>query len=403
MPRQPVPSPAPPCSRGLGAGLLALALVASACSGDPGTPPTALEVTVDTVAGVERVQSAGEAPRWHLELEARIGGGDDGPQAFGRIRSLAAGPDGSVYVADNLAQEIRVFASDGTHLRTFGGAGQGPGEFRELYALAWLDGDLAAFDPGNGRIAVLSPDGTWKVAIPASPMTGPPSTIRLHPLGDDGFYAPVMAAGATSLLHARYTASGTRDTIGLPRPPQGAQSGLRCQRTDGGITGIVLPDGPTMVFGFPPPGGTMASTWTADYRVAFANAAGDTVRLVTRDLAPVPYSDELWAEATEPYERLMEDYPGSQCEPREPVRPESRAPLRHILFDEGGRMWVEAAAESGFTWEVFGPGGPLLGAAPAPPRAPGVPPVVRGDRLYQVEADALGVQSVAVYRLTPEA
>ena len=77
------------------------------------------------------------------------------------VRSVVADAAGAIYVADVQANEIRVFGADGAHLRTIGRSGDGPGEFNALYALAWIGDTLAAFDPRNGRISFLSPEGDW--------------------------------------------------------------------------------------------------------------------------------------------------------------------------------------------------------------------------------------------------
>lgn len=60
------------------------------------------------------------------------------------------------------------------------------------------------------------------------------------------------------------------------------------------------------------------------------------------------------------------------------------------------------ADENGFAWDIFDADGRLLGAAPAPARAAGIPPYVRNGRLYQVETDDLDVQYVAVYHISPQ-
>ena len=59
-------------------------------------------------------------------------GSFDGPGAdvFGHISSVAVGLDGKIFVLDDLAQEIRVFDANGSHLYSFGRRGEGPGEFR---------------------------------------------------------------------------------------------------------------------------------------------------------------------------------------------------------------------------------------------------------------------------------
>ncbi len=91
-----------------------------------------------------------------------------------------------------------------------------------------------------------------------------------------------------------------------------------------------------------------------------------------------------------------------QCDPAVPLRPRCRAALRHLLFDDAGRLWVEAAVEAGFEWEVFDAQGRLLGSAKAPSRAPRIPPYVRNGYQYQVEVDDMGVEHVGVYHLAEQ-
>jgi hypothetical protein len=268
------------------------------------------------------------------------------------------------------------------------------------YALAWLSGDLAAMDPRNARIAVLSRHGEWRDDIRHFPITGPASLIRLHPLGGEAFYAPVIDMDRQALPFVRFSTTGAKDTIPAPSIPPGERlTGVVCHRPDGGITGISMPESPGIVYAFPPPGGTVAVSWTQQYRIVFFDSHGDTVRVTTRERAAAPYTEELWEAGMRPYRELLENFPGVRCEPTAPERPQYRAALRHILFDETGQMWVEAAVEEGFAWEVFSAEGRLLGLAPAPSRAPAIPPYVRNGHLYQVETDEMDVQYVAVYRV----
>ena len=384
-------------ARRFSAGVIALLV---ACGGGAQPQASAVETAVDSAGGVVRVTNVGTPPAWRAERVLRLGSLEGGPEEFGRVRSLLADADGNVYVADNLAQEIRVFAPDGRHVRTIGRKGGGPGEFGDLYSLAWLGGDLVAMDPRNARIGLLSREGEWLDLIQHFPITGP--MIRLHPLGDDGFYAPIVDAARQGLAFVRFTAGGPHDTIPMPAAPAvQTPAGLQrtaavCRRPDGGIQFISLPEVPTVEYAFPPPGGTIAVSWTGEYRVAFLDPAGDTLRIVTRERPPLPYTDALYEEGMRPYRELRETFPDARCEPGEPERPSHRAALRHILFDETGRMWVEAAAQDGFVWEMFDVEGRLLGAFPAPPRAASVPPYVRAGRLYQVETDEADVQYVAV-------
>ncbi len=54
----------------------------------------------------------------------------DGPEAFifGEVGDVDLSGD-RVYVLDVQAEEVRVFSTTGAHLASFGGPGQGPGEF----------------------------------------------------------------------------------------------------------------------------------------------------------------------------------------------------------------------------------------------------------------------------------
>ena len=55
--------------------------------------------------------------------------------------------DGTIAVPEYISQEIRVFDTTGRHLKTFGGSGEGPGEFQRLSGVYRFLGDsLAAFD-----------------------------------------------------------------------------------------------------------------------------------------------------------------------------------------------------------------------------------------------------------------
>lgn len=380
-------------------GTLLLAVLFGACAGD-GDQASTVSLTVDTIDGVVHVRNSGRAPSWPVEPVLQLGSVTGGPEEFGRIRSLVADPAGNIYVAEASAQEIRVFTSEGRHLRTIGRRGAGPAEFNDLYSLAWLEEKLVAMDPRNARLSILTTTGEWIEQIQHFPITGPASLIRLHPLGTEGFYTPIVSAQRGGLPWVRHTPAGASDTIISPQRPEGIQpSGITCFRSDGGITSITLPQSPRLVYAFPPPGGTVAVSWTESYRIVFVRPGGDTLRIVVREGPALPYPDSLWHEGLRPYTQMMEDFPGTGCEPAAPQRPRNRAALRSIVFDDEGSMWVEAASENGFVWDVFDSEGRLLGTAPAPDRVETIPVYVRGGHLYQVEAGELDVPVVGVYRL----
>lgn len=91
----------------------------------------------------------------------RIGGYDERPAyTFSRITAGAVLSTQEIALVDRLGRDIRVFDLAGNHLRSFGGEGQGPGEFMYLSALQTLAGDrLMAWDRQAKRFSVFTHDG----------------------------------------------------------------------------------------------------------------------------------------------------------------------------------------------------------------------------------------------------
>lgn len=140
-----------------------LTLVATACAQQQSTSFGGVTTRETLPSGIERVTNTlptDPGPAWTLVEELRVGSADgDGPDVFGELRGLAALPDGGFAVLDSQAQEVRVFATDGSHRATYGGEGEGPGEFRGAHGLM-LDpgGRLWVTDPSNSRLSVFDPE-----------------------------------------------------------------------------------------------------------------------------------------------------------------------------------------------------------------------------------------------------
>ncbi|MDE2715386.1 MAG: 6-bladed beta-propeller [Chloroflexota bacterium] len=117
--------------------LLALTLITAlvSCeseSASPGRGP--LRETLPNGAVLVRypdlpaIDSVGpEVAEAHVDLQFGSVDGSDPNLTFGAIRVQAAS-DGTIYVLDQQAAEVRVFDSDGRYLRTIVRQGEGPGE-----------------------------------------------------------------------------------------------------------------------------------------------------------------------------------------------------------------------------------------------------------------------------------
>lgn len=377
----------------------AFALALAACGTDaPREGAMVLTTRVDTIGGVVVVRNEGAPPGWSVEEIFTLGSvgdlGASGPEEFGRISSVVADGEENVYVADGQAREIRVFGPDGSFQRTLGREGRGPREIGDLYSLAWLGDTLAVLDPRNARVGLFA-DGAWAGSWRWQPLTG---DVRWMRAGDGEAYVRVLRnlRGAAERVYVRHTSTGPADTLSAPRWPEEARP-VVCDRPDGGISFFDVPFAPKFVYAFAP-GGELAVVSGGEYRIAFLSAAGDTVRVVERAYSPAPVSDAEWEEGLRPYRELRERVPGARCE-GEMARPAEKPAIRHLLFDGGGRMWVESTTSEGFAWDVFDGEGRLLGSLPAPRRQERVPPYVRGSRLYLVDSDSLDVQYVRAFQV----
>lgn len=80
---------------------------------------------------------------------------------FASIWAATRHPDGRIAIVDGGAAEVRIFGADGRHLRTFGGRGDGPGEFQEGPFVRWAGGDtLITWDPRALRLSWFDGEGT---------------------------------------------------------------------------------------------------------------------------------------------------------------------------------------------------------------------------------------------------
>jgi hypothetical protein len=137
---------------------------------------------------------------------------------------------------------------------------------------------------------------------------------------------------------------------------------------------------------------------TSTYRLAFLDAAGDTVRVLIREPEPVPLWDDDWRETEEQYAEFQQRWRGASCD-GDIRRPRHLPALRDVSFDHDGRLFVEFATPAGPALDIFDSDGPWLATLPLPERDSGVPLLLRDDRLHLVTRDSLGVQRVEVYQL----
>ena len=345
----------------------------------------------------ERDASARDAPRWRLEPIVTLGGPAD--TGWTRPKDVVADAHGRMYVLDEGAAQIRVFDSAGAPLRVIGRKGAGPAEFGEAYGMGigWLGDTLAVLDPGNGRLARLTSTGGWVGSWPAKRITG--RDVRLRQSGP-AIYAPDWrpAGGQPQSLLVRYTGSGPGETLVMPDRPADQPGAIVCPAR-GAIRFFDIPFA-YGVLAVPGPNGELVTARTDAYRIAVVSPRGDTLRTISRDVAPLAVSDSEWTAGLAEYSDFRAKNPAASCDPASPERVRLKPVLRNLVFDDAGDLWVERRSGEGDMLDVFDPAGKLLGTMRAPAHDAQIPLYARGSRLYAIQVDeATGAQAVQAYRV----
>ena len=115
-----------------------------------------------------------DLPFWTLPSTAtfELGSGEDGGPVYHRVGQAHTLDDGSVLVADRPDALLFLYNPTGQFVRTLGGMGYGPGEFRMISGVAPLGGDtILVFDGASRRLTTLTLDGdvagTHTIDLPA--------------------------------------------------------------------------------------------------------------------------------------------------------------------------------------------------------------------------------------------
>ena len=207
--------------------LAILFMLAAAGCESSSSPATA---TVFDSAGV-RVADLGPAPLEGAEHRVLANepdlvirsSEDEGGTVLSEVRDVEVLSDGRVAVINGSGNDILVFDAAGEHVATWGGTGDGPGEFRYLEWLAPLPPDsLAAGDGGLRRVTVFDSQGGFARSFATASAFDPASRpVPPRPLGllADGsviaafFDRPPAAEGTVRPAVEIVAASATGDTV----------------------------------------------------------------------------------------------------------------------------------------------------------------------------------------------
>lgn len=331
-----------------------------------------------------------------VEPDLRLGTADgDGPELFGQVRDIEADALGRIYVLDTQAKEIRVFGPDGSHVRNIGRGGAGPGELEEPTGMEWDRRDrLWVEDPANNRYTVYDTTGALVVTYPRNMnwwgfvwagYFDEAGHLYLQDIG----YSP---QGREERLVRHDSMMTALDTFPLP-----TYEPLIYELVQDGRTRMAagVPFSPRLQW-LVARDGTLWFSVSGEYRLYQRALEGDTLRIVEKEYEPIPVTSAERGEALDQefYRDMAEQGADIDADLIPPVRPA----WTNFTVDRDGYLWVvpQIADSMATALDLFDPEGRYLGRrvvnAPIQGASPG--PVIRGDHLYAVTHDELGVQYV---------
>ena len=415
--------------------LVLLGLATAACAGTGEQTTHDWLATYDTIGDTVIVRTeSGSVWGDTAELVVDLTIGEfEGPDEymFGQVRSLAAAPDGSIYVFDSHAKELRKYARDGTYIATFGREGGGPGEYkRPDGGLAVLsDGRVLLRDPGNTRISVFAPDGeyleSWRIRGSFN------TSRRLQRDTADNVYTLILLDPQAEVTDwsfglVQYHPDGTTgDTIVAPtweyRSPE--LVARRVEGEDQSMSVNTVPFSPSVSWVFSPLG-YMVGGLSTHYAIDLFVGPNRVLRIERADWGRVP----VLAAEKEEQERIATAnmrYTQPNWRWNGPPIPDSKPPYAGLYVGDDGRVWVrlyqgayqietdgEPAEElrpgevPDQTWiepvafDVFEPDGRYLGMVRAPEGFSTYPtPVIRGDTVWAVVRDQMEVPYIVRFHI----
>ena len=277
--------------------------------------------------------------------------GDDPNLIFGDIRGIQVASDGTIYVLDFQAAEVRVFDSDGQYLRTIARRGEGPGEITEANGII-LSGDTLLWIHDHGKWTIIGVDlageEVRRFNKPVMSYTYIWNGVfdnrgrywRRTSHSDDGFTYPPppgLSSGTDRRYHKSYDlSSGAVDSVYL-----GESSGLSYTYQDSNGLWQFLPlrfEASEMIV-FNPSGGYWRAN-SASYRIARTSEGRDTLVVIEAGLPVQPVTDE---DRSEYVESILESRPGIRREAEEvaALMPDVKPILAGMFVDDEGRLWVQ--------------------------------------------------------------
>lgn len=368
-------------SRIIGSLIVACAV---ACRDDPEGSAGLWSETTDS-AGIQVVENARPPDDsrlgWRIGPEPTVSIGEvegEDPYMLYDVADAMMLPGGRIVVANSGTAELRVFNASGVHVATWGGQGEGPGEFSWLRTIApWRGDSIAAWYGPRRDISILDGEGNF----------GRGFTLETNDADRHSWALTPLSATRDGLIMAWHDPHLLVDTVGVEvRDAEGVllsslgwfpgqEMGMVDMTTaDAILFSVRLPQatwGDLFVVG--PTDRYELKAFTRDGTLAWIVRRDHETRPVTsadidahiEEIISPPYPDD-WTESQ------IEAY---QVEQRQRYRAapivEHFPAFASVMGDAVGHLWVEeyelpGEERPGSLWTVFDPEGRVLGFVETP-------------------------------------
>ena len=389
-------------------------------------PATGSAQTVRDSAGIRIVVSA--RPSWtpvqqlHLAPTPSLTIGDRDGEAYllSGVKGAMRLSDGRIVLANGGSNELRFFDASGVHIKSVGGKGDGPGDFRRIRSATRLVGDTIAVLHENTVLSLFTSSGAFIKR-----------TRELAPLNE-------MRASGTTKGAMLALNGGVRVIISVPIRPTtgsvGTRSAARALHVLADMRDSVLRDlgqypfmemisettGPGKPWlgaeeVFFSTGSKFYVGYGNEYAIRRYSAKGDLEQIVRRAWTPAAITPKDISTFVEEWLVLWSKKPGALDSDRKDLLDDNYATtlpaFSALIADQTGRLWVRApkaidGAVAGSlndhsigqsTWSVFGTDGRWLGDVTMPARF--APTEIAADYVLGIARDDDGVQTVVRYTL----
>jgi len=388
-----------------------LTLSALACQSDGATD--SLPSQLRDSAGIQVIENArpadGARLGWQIGPEPRLSIGvleGDEPHMLFNVSDATRLTDGRIVVVNVGTMELRAFDVSGAHVATWGGRGEGPGEFTDLHQVERLPGDsIIAWGWAPGPFTVLDPNGSFvRISSRKLPTAeGPLRQLAPWSVTSDGL---ILASQYPKLYLVDPLTVEIWDAEGELRSSLGIHpswewndfpnANTRWRETIFGKRLVIAAWGELAIVTLP-----------TRYEIKAYAADGSLARIVRLEHVPrATTAGDVETHIAARVARIAEESTAARTQVREdneatPVA-EYFPAFASVRSDAVGHLWVKeyelpGARRPAQLWTVFDPDGRVLGLVETP----------LGLEVYEIGEDyilgrvesELGVESVQLWRL----